>query len=103
MPIISFDPDGNPVRDRYYFHFTDYEAVIFVIMNSSEMISNSEQSLMDGVGPIPPHRKHWRMIFLPPLISSHHHDIYERASSPLSSWQDGCSLLLVEETLKVFV
>lgn len=72
-------------------------------MNSPGMISNSDWSLMGGVGPIPPHRKRWRMIFLPPLLPSHHHDSYERPSSSLSSWQDCCSLLLIEETLKVFV
>lgn len=43
------------------------------------------------------------MIFLPLSHPSHHPDIYERASSTLSSWQDGCSLLLMEETLRVFV
>lgn len=39
---------------------------------------------------------------MPPPLPFHHH-IYERASSPLSSWQDGYSLLLMEKTLKVFV
>lgn len=43
------------------------------------------------------------MIFLPLPCPSHHHDIYERASSALFSWQDGCSLLLMEETLRVIV
>lgn len=57
---------------------------------------------MGGVGPLPRQRKCWRMT-LPPPLPCHHHDIYERASSPLSAWQDGCSLLLMEETLKVFV
>lgn len=67
------------------------------------MISNSEWPLTGGVGPIPRQEKCWRMIFLPPPLPSHHQDIYETASSPLSSWQDGYSLLLMEETLKVFV
>lgn len=72
-------------------------------MNSPGVISNSEGSLMGGVSPIPGQRKCWRMIFLPPPLPSHCHAVSERASSLLSSWQDGCSLLLVEETLKVFV
>ena len=72
-------------------------------MNSSGTISYSEAFLMGGVSLIPGQRKCWRMIFLPLPLPSHHHDIYERASSLLFSWQDGCSLLLMEETLKVFV
>ena len=76
---------------------------MIVIMNSPGMISNSVWFLISRVIPIPGWRKCLRMIFLPPRLPSHHHAISERASSLLSSWQDGCSLLLMEETLKVFV
>ena len=72
-------------------------------MNSPGVISNSERSLMGGVSPITGQRKCWRMIFLPPPLPSHCHAVSLRASSLLSSWHDGCSLLLMEETLKVFV
>ena len=76
---------------------------MIVIMNSPGMINNSVWFLMGRVTPISGQRKCLRMIFLPPPLPAHHHAISERASSLLSSWQDGCSLLLMEETLKVFV